>query len=148
MANHIKIFKQRQSYKVSSSFKFVKNDLVNYDELVMLNLETETGFVGHVVQDVVTYPPVKSMRLQAENEAIEWNCIANPYSDIVRVFSNKTQDYKFEKSRSDDFYCELDLLEKAIINNEESPISLENCIETMLVIKAAHISYKTGKSSI
>ena len=140
-----KFLNQGKIVKVSSQFKFKKNNLVNYDEIAMLNLETETGFVGNVIQDVVTYPPQKCMRLQAENEALEWSCIAKPYSDNVKIINGTTKTIKFKKSRSDDFYCELDHLEEVIDHNCDSPISFQNGFETMLIIKAAHESYKTGK---
>ena len=50
----------------------VKEGPCEYDKLCLLNLKTENGLVGRVVQDVVTNPPRKWMRLQARGGYIEW----------------------------------------------------------------------------
>jgi len=52
---------------VTATLEYVKNDLVDYDSLCLLNLRTESGLVGRVVQDVVTQPPRKWARIQAND---------------------------------------------------------------------------------
>ena len=52
--------------EVNATLEYVKTDLVDYDSLCLLNLRSKSGLVGRVVQDVVTQPPRKWARIQAE----------------------------------------------------------------------------------
>ena len=41
---------------------------------MFIELKTETGFIGRVVQDVITAPSRKWARAQGEKGFIEWHC--------------------------------------------------------------------------
>ena len=59
---------------VQASLKYVEEKKYSYDELAMLQLITEKGFMGSVIQDVVTKPSFKFMRLQGDEKSVEWEC--------------------------------------------------------------------------
>tara|TARA_B100000900_G_scaffold366133_1_gene341837 strand:+ start:179 stop:1255 length:1077 start_codon:yes stop_codon:yes gene_type:complete len=132
--------------KVKATLDYVKTDKVNYDKLAMLHLETEKGLKGSVVQDVLTMPTLKSIRLQGDNRSLEWECLTNPYSDKVSIIGKEIDEKVFEKTRPDDFIYELDHLEENLTSYKKSIISVEHGLDTMLVIAAAHKSFKTGKA--
>ena len=125
---------------VTATLDYVAYDGAEYDRLALLNLRTETGFVGRVAQDVVTRPPLKWARLQASNEALEWKCEASPYRDVVSQYGEKTNEQVFTKTRPEDFIQELTHLETALKNGADSPLSLDRGLDSMLVIAAAHMS--------
>ncbi len=131
--------------KVSANLDYIKTDTLHYDRLAMLHLETEKGFLGSVVQDVLQKPALKFARIQSENEALEWQCLQDPYRDVVRKIDKEYNEKIFKKIRADDFVSELNHLEDAIKSKDKSPISIEAGLDTMLVIAAAHKSAITGK---
>jgi predicted dehydrogenase len=130
--------------KVSAMMDYVENGDAKYDQLALLNLETESGLVGRVVQDVVTQPALKWARLQGGDTAIEWQCNAAPYLDVVRVEGAVPSEDVFDKTRPLDFIQELDHLEAAVASGAASPIDLARGLDSMLVIAAAHMSAQRG----
>lgn len=130
---------------VTATLDYVKADGLDYDRLALLNLRTEKGLVGRVVQDVVTRPPLKWARLQGADSAVEWQCFASPYRDEVRRDGKQASAETFVKTRPDDFIQELDHLEQALAGGGPSPISGERGLESLLVIAAAHRSAQTGR---
>jgi predicted dehydrogenase len=131
---------------VSATMDYVERDGASYDQNAMLNVRTETGFAGRIVQDVVTRPPLKWARLQAADAAVEWQCIATPYHDVVRIDGDTPSETLFDKTRPQDFIQELDHLETALTDGTPSPIDLACGLDSMLVIAAAHMSARTGRS--
>ena len=131
--------------RVSATLDYVEDGAATFDRLASLNLETENGLIGSVVQDVVTKPTLKAMRLQGVDEALEWQCNPNPYQDILRTIGESTEEEIFDKKRPDDFIAELNHLEAALENGSASPISIELGLEVMLVIAAAHMSAQSGQ---
>jgi predicted dehydrogenase len=129
--------------RVSAQMQFVTDGQVEYDRLCFLHLETEKGFVGRVVQDVVTLPARKWARAQHVDGAVEWQCGAKPGCDEVRetLYNGKTSSTEVKKTRPDDFIKELRHIEAVLAGSiAESPISLERGLDTMLVLAAAHLS--------
>ncbi|MEX0828032.1 MAG: Gfo/Idh/MocA family oxidoreductase [Haliea sp.] len=128
--------------EVDASLDYVQEGAARYDRIALLNLRTETGLIGRVVQDVVSSPPRKWARLQGDVH-IEWHCNRQPGYDVVVDGSGREpSEHHFRKTRPDDFIEELKHIE-AMLHEErpqESPISLERGLETMLVIAAAHLS--------
>jgi predicted dehydrogenase len=129
---------------VSAMMDYVERDGASYDQLALINLGTETGLIGRVVQDVVTHPPLKWARLQGDEAAVEWQCIPSPYQDIVRTNGITPDEEVFAKTRPQDFIQELDHLEHVVTTGDLSPIDLERGLDSMLVIAAAHISAQQG----
>ena len=127
--------------EVNSLVQYVTNADVDYDKLCAINLKTENNIFGRVVQDVITKPPRKWARIQGENGFIEWQCGYKPGCDIVRYgCDDKYEEFVFEKTRPDDFICELKHIENSLSSNKQSGISLENGLDTMLIVAAAHKS--------
>ncbi|WP_102784014.1 Gfo/Idh/MocA family oxidoreductase [Thalassospira sp. GB04J01] len=135
--------------RVSSQMQFVKDGDLEYDRLCFLSLETESGFIGRVIQDVVTLPARKWARAQHVDGAVEWQCGSKPGCDEVRevLYSGQTTVTEVKKTRPDDFIKELRHI-RSVLDGDigESPISLERGLDTMLVLAAAHLSAKRGAS--
>lgn len=129
--------------EVGAAIDYVEEDGASFDRMVSMNLRTETGLLGRVVQDVVTQPPLKWAYLQGKDGSIEWQCHPSPYTDTVKVAGAAASDQTFDKTRPDDFIQELGHIESCIDNKVDSPISLERGLETMLVIAAAHKAAET-----
>lgn len=131
--------------EVSAQMNYIKDGSIDYDSIALLNVRTEKGLLGRVVQDVVTLPTRKWARIQAKNGFLEWNCGNNTGDDEV-LFSNneKTVDkIVFSKTRPDDFVAELTHINETLNNKaSKSQISFERGLETMMVIVAAHLSSK------
>ncbi len=134
--------------EVSATIEYVSDGVVDYDRLCLLNVKTESGLVGRIVQDVITQPPRKWARLQGENGHVEWYCNRHPGQDAVcwQDANGMSGDEDFSKTRPDDFILELKHI-AAVLRGEvsDSPISLNRGMDTMLVICAAHRSASTNK---
>jgi predicted dehydrogenase len=113
-----------------------------------VNLRTERGLVGRVVQDVVTRPHRKRARIQGTEGAIEWICNHNPEGDAVRLLrAGKPEELiSLPKRRPDDFIRELEHIEVDLRRPRSgSGIRLERGLDTMLVVAAAHRSEQQGR---
>ena len=131
--------------EVMASLEYVRAAAVDYDKLCLLNLRTEGGLVGRVVQDVVTRPARKWGRVQGENGFVEFKVGSE---DAVRweVDGGSQQEWRIQKTRPDDFIAELKHI-AAVLEGEQSSsgLSLEYGLETMLVVAAAHLSHRQGR---
>jgi predicted dehydrogenase len=130
--------------EVSSAMEYVRDGVIDYDSICLLHLVTEDGFVGRVVQDVVTRPTRKWARAQCENGYVEWYCGNKPGLDTVECGLNtgEVTTSEFTKTRPSDFIQELKHIESILDTgaHRDSPISLARGLDTMLVIAAAHLS--------
>ncbi len=126
---------------VAATLDYIDDDGADYDRLCLLNLTTETGFTGRVVQDVVTKPARKWARAQGSAGAAEWRCGFEPGRDAF--VPEGAEPTVIEKTRPDDFIRELRHIADAMTANSAaaSPISLERGLDTMLVVAAAHKSH-------
>jgi predicted dehydrogenase len=134
--------------EVNASLEYVKDKLVNYDKLAFFNLRCESGLLGRVVQDVVTRPPRKWARIQSDTGYAEWYCGLKPGQDTVEWCWNNenVQSETITKNRPDDFISELTHIRDVIEGRENnSPISIDRGLDTMLVIAAAHLSNREGR---
>ena len=139
-------FKPWKDAKIFAKYDFVKDKNLNYDQKAYFLLETENKFKGSVVQDVVTYPPSKKIKIQGTNLYAEWICNYNDNNDVIFVIDkqNNKNEIIIEKNRPDDFIEEL----KHIFNSENdqtpSPLNLIYGIETIKTLIAAKESAATG----
>ncbi len=120
-----------------------------YDEICALQLTTETGLVGRVVQDVITSPPRKWARLQGSTGAIEWHCGYNAEGDAVVIHTSgqEAETHLIAKTRPDDFIEELRFIESQLNGgSRDLSLDLERGLETMACIAAAHQSQRTRRS--
>ena len=125
---------------INHMLDYYKDKQVNYDKICMLNLDTVDGYKGRVIQDVITKPSKKIAFIQGTLGRIEWICHFKKNSDKIIIYSNtnKKKTLYFSKKRPDDFITELKHVCYCIKNNKKSPISLENGLETMKILKKIH----------
>jgi len=135
--------------EVSAMLDLVDTSTVAFDRVCQINVRTENGLVGLIVQDVVTEPPQKQARLQGDAGFIEWLVNFGGSQDAVRWQrkGSPIEEKLFPKKRPDDFKGEIEHLEGCLQGKTEaSPIALERGMETMLVLAAAQISDKLKRS--
>lgn len=135
--------------EVSAMMDFVTDGKVDYDKLCVLNLRTENGLIGRVVQDVVTSPPRKWARAQGRDGYLEWHCGYRPGMDAVLRGDGKGQSEEFlvEKTRPADFIQELQHIDASLrADAAASPISISRGLDTMLVVAAAHKSVQEKRA--
>lgn len=131
---------------VNANLDYVQTDKVAYDKLACLNVTTQSKVSGRVVQDVVTKPTRKWARLQWTNDSIEWQANFEPGIDVVRFNQNgKVEEFKFKKTRPDDFILEMNHIEAHLKDPSTSPIRAELGLDAMLIINAAHKSAQNKK---
>lgn len=102
-----------------------------------------------ISQDVVTDPPKKQLRIQGQNGFLEWHVNFDRQGDAIVWQREKdpVQTLGFPKKRPDDFILELEHINEVMLGNiEDSPISLDRGLDTMLVIAAAHLSLKKNST--
>lgn len=129
-------------FEVSAEMQMVDEGGAQYDEVCLLNLRTESGFVGNVAQDVVTRPTLKRALVVTDEGTVEW--VYNWQKDVDRVVVSWTgEEIKISRKRPDDFYREICRVDKILRGErvEQSPISLSRGLETMAVLRAAHLSH-------
>jgi len=134
--------------EVTASLDYVKTDLVDYDRLCLLNLRTEGGLVGRVVQDVVTAPPRKWARIQGDDGYVDLSIGFEPGRDAVRwqIGATAPGHETVQKTRPDDFIAELRHIEAVLEGRDESGVLLlDRGLDTMLVVAAAHVSAANGR---
>jgi predicted dehydrogenase len=133
--------------EVQATLDYVNDGKVDYDQICLMQLRTENGLIGRVVQDVVTQPPRKWARFQGNLGFAEWHCGNPAGADVVRVgVGDALEEEIFEKDRPDDFIQELQHLEQVLDagSSAVSALSLERGLEAMEVIAAAHESQASG----
>jgi predicted dehydrogenase len=129
--------------EVNANMQFVKDDNVDYDAVSLMQLRTEKGMIGRVVQDVITQPTRKWARAQCEKGYIEWYCGLKAGMDTVAYgYDNgDVTTHDMVKTRPDDFLQEMKHINAAMESRTLiSPICLERGLESMLVIAAAYMS--------
>jgi predicted dehydrogenase len=132
--------------QVQASLDYVTDGRALYDRLCFLNLRTENGLLGRVVQDVVTLPARKWARIQGDAGAIEWHVGYSSGADAVIVKRPGSDDdvRVMSKTRPDDFIQELLHIHRCWSEGTASPLDLAHGVETMRVIEAAHASGGMG----
>jgi predicted dehydrogenase len=135
--------------EVNATLDYVKTDLVDYDSLCLLNLRTEGGLVGRVVQDVVTEPPRKWARIQGSDGYADLAIGFEPGVDQVESKHGDAdaETQRVEKTRPDDFIAELTHIEAVLEGRSDSEaLHIDRGLDTMLVVAAAHRSAAEGRS--
>jgi predicted dehydrogenase len=135
--------------EVQAMLDWVDKDGCRYDRIAQLNVRTESGLVGTIVQDVVTKPARKWLRLQGRDGYLEWEVGVDPTHDAIRtgLRDGEPELTLIEKTRPDDFLPEIDHMAALLEGpRDTSPVALERGIDTMLVIAAALRSSDEGRS--
>lgn len=135
--------------EVTASIDFVTEGGADYDRLAQLQLRTENGLYGSVIQDVVTEPPTKNLRLQGTDGFFEWYANYDFGNDAVTHGNASSQSTQlFPKTRPDDFKPMIEQIGAYLADNVASDAlssTLEHGLETMLTVAAAFRSNETGK---
>jgi len=133
--------------EVTATMDTVQDGTVDYDRIANIAVRTDKGFYGTIVQDVVTFPTLKYLRIQGEEGSVEWAVRSDPDHDSVTYHNQGLGPHTFRipQKRTDDFLCEvqhIDKLLKGQLTRHDSPIFIERGLDTMLVIAAAYLSNK------
>ena len=123
-----------------------------YDRVAQLHVRTQSGLVGTIVQDVVTRPARKWLRVEGRDGFVEWEVNADSGHDAARRCvgasdgASDIEEVLIPKSRPDDFRGEVEHIGELLAEDvKDSPVSLERGLETMLVIAAALRSNREGR---
>jgi len=126
--------------EVNSDILYEKNKLSVYDKLAFVNLRTEKDIIGNVVQDVITQPAQKYIKIQGTHGYAESHINYDKKHDAVIIAKrNKKRIIKIKKKRTDDFKAQINYIKNLFKKTKvfKSTIQLKESIETMLVINAA-----------
>lgn len=129
--------------EVNAMLRYVTDGKAHFDDICLIDLRTEHGLAGRVVQDVITRPHRKRARIQGSEGAVEWVNGYNPEGDAVLcLIPGKNEEVQLiPKKRPDDFIEELKHLHHCLEQKDEaSDIDLERGLDTMLVVAAVHES--------
>lgn len=131
--------------QTNAMFDFKKENGAEYDRLAAFHLRTERGNVGRVVQDVITFPVRKWLKLQGDKGFIEWYCNGTPEGDLVKyqVEGQDLVEKVFPKKRPDDFYRETTHYAKLLsgeLKPENSPLSFDRGLQVMEILNKSYFA--------
>ncbi len=121
----------------------------NYDRWCHLLLKTQKGVCGSVVQDVLTEPARKWCRVQGNHGSLDWKAAPRPNFDFLSYQGSDSvlTELWFPRSRPKDFLGELEHLGHLIEDcSRSSPLDLSHGIETMVLLCAAELSFRSGST--
>jgi predicted dehydrogenase len=139
---------QGRIVEVGAMIDAVRSDGAAYDRIAQLSVRTESGMLGIIVQDVVTRPAQKWLRLEGEAGWLEWQVNADPGHDLARLVlhEGEGQEAMVPKTRPDDFRGEVAHVGELVENPKlKSPLGLDEGLDTMRVIAAALASAREGR---
>ena len=125
---------------VAAMMNMNKDGAILYDRSTQLLLKTSNGLVGTLIQDVITAPPEKLLRIQGDRGFIEWHAGYESNYDAVRYGSSSEDSLieKYDRTRPRDFQGEIDHVETLLVSaSKQSIIALEHGEQTMKIIAAA-----------
>ncbi len=126
----------------------VEADGAAYDRIAQLSVRTDRGLVGTIVQDVVTQPAQKWLRLEGTEGYLEWQVNIDPGHDLVRLIRQDGLELeeRVAKTRPDDFRGEIEHVGHMLEDHSmASPLDMSAGLETMQVIVAALKSARDGR---
>jgi hypothetical protein len=131
---------------VQAAIDIVSKPKMYYDRFSFLSLFNENGKVFQVIQDVVSNPSIKELKINGSLGELIWRTSST--LDEVLLYNSEgtlTEEYKLAKNRKDDFIPEIkhikNLLSELV---SKSPLDYKYAIETMAVISAAFESNTIG----
>jgi predicted dehydrogenase len=148
LRRHFERYTDSTITEVTALIDEVNRDGAAYDRIAQLSVRTESGVIGTIVQDVVTQPAEKWLRLEGVRGYLEWQVNATPNHDLARlvVDGQTVHEAMVEKTRPDDFRGEIahlgDLLADPALG---SPLDFQTGMDTMQVIVAALASSSQGR---
>ena len=108
--------------------------------MCLVNLKTDKGVIGRVVQDVITEPSKKFVSIQGSNGNITWYLNYSGTNDRVEInkLNGDKEVLNFEKKRPDDFIQELKHIKFCTDNKLSSPLNIRYGLETMKILNQLH----------
>ena len=142
----MEISKCDEIISVQAAMEIVCEDKLNYDRFSFLSLVNKQNKVFHVIQDVVTNPPIKELRINGTLGDLIWRTSQKIDEVILFNEDGETRDqYKIEKIRADDFLPEVMHIKSLLTGIiTESPLDYKYAVTTMKIISAAFESNKSG----
>lgn len=134
--------------EVDAMLDEVEHDGARYDRLAQLSVRTEQGLVGLIVQDVVTQPAEKWLRLEGDQGFLEWQVNSRTGEDrlALTLHGSAPREERFSKTRADDFRGEITHIARLLENPDlASPLDLLSAMATMQIIAAAINSSREGR---
>lgn len=134
--------------QVQAMLDEVEQDGAAYDRIAQLSVRTDRGLVGTIVQDVVTQPAQKWLRMEGTEGYLEWQVSIDAQHDLVRLVRHdgQTLEERVKKTRPDDFRGEIEHIGELLDNPDlASPLDLEDGLDTMRVVVAAIESSREGR---
>ena len=127
---------------VDARLSWLRDGGLACDRVCMLTIETKSGLLGRVVQDVITQPPRKYAALYGTDGTVTWKAGPGPNLDTVTLSraGSAEETFKIEKSRPDDFIRELKHVDALLDRRQDavnSPLWYLHGVDTMRVIAAA-----------
>lgn len=137
---------QGRPVNVRATLDVVEHDTGSYDKAADVNIKMSSGLTVDVVQDLVTWPPDKSLVAKFANGAIRWEMHGDHDLLRISVTGKPDETVTFPKTRPDDFLPEirhvLELLEPS--SPETSPLDLSEALYTSWALEAALESRDSG----
>ena len=131
---------------VHAAMDIVTSNNMHYDRFSFLSLFNENGKVFQVIQDVVSTPPIKELKINGSLGELMWRTSST--LDEVLLYNSEgilTEEYKISKNRRDDFTPEIKHINNLLSDLfSASPLDYKYAIETMEIISAAFESNRTG----
>ena len=131
---------------VLAAIDIVTNTKMHYDRCSFLSLLNTQGNVFQVIQDVVSNPSIKELKINGTMGELIWRTSST--LDEVLLFNSNgilIEEYKLVKNRKDDFAPEIIHIKNLLLGNiSTSPLDYKFAHETMEIISAAFESNKTG----
>ncbi len=118
----------------------------DYDPVAAFTFPIGKEKVGRVIQDVVTFPVRKEVRVQGVNGSVQLLVNGSPKGDLLRLSlaTGETEEWVHEKKRPDDFFREMQHLKDVydgVASASTSPISYESGKKVMNIL---HEAYKAS----
>ena len=134
--NFINFMRLGKIKKISSRNFFKINKDINYDFSNFINFKTASGAICHVVQDVISNPPIKKISIQGSKSSMEVFQNFDKNHDAIKIYKGGTKILKFKKKRPDDFKGQTKFALKEIKNKKRSNCFkiFNEAIKTMEII--------------
>ena len=136
-----------QIEKVQATIEMVKDSNYNYDRFSFLTLINKKGNYFHVIQDVVTIPPIKHLLINGTLGTLVWSTTSSLDEVILYdTYGNLVEHIKIDKERKDDFKPEINHI-RMLLNHKGalSPLDYKYALETLEIIIAAFQSNNLGQ---
>lgn len=128
--------------EVEAMVTYVNDARSHYDSILTMNLRSEKGLQGRVVQDVITRPARKVANIQGTEGRIEWVANLTASGDAVYLYRPGMPDKitPVHKKRPEDFIAVVRHVWATVKDNKPSVLDLQRGLDTALVLAAAHES--------